>query len=84
METAFVQGGALTRAKSLLSNDRRQNVASFNDRLAEFIADRNGEVSGIPGKPAIRLQQSQLSQGRRANSMRRLKSEIRSGRRMMQ
>jgi hypothetical protein len=41
METAFVQGGALTPAPNPVSRmDRRQSVTSFNDRLAEPIADR--------------------------------------------
>jgi len=40
MEAALVQGCTLTRAKSLLSSSRHQNLASFNDRIAEFIADR--------------------------------------------
>lgn len=40
MEAALVQGCTLTRAKSLLSSSRHQNLTSFNDRIAEFIADQ--------------------------------------------
>ena len=35
-----MQGCTLTRAKSILSSDRCQKVASLNDRIAEFIVDR--------------------------------------------
>jgi hypothetical protein len=40
MEAALVQGCTLPRTKSLLSSSRHQKLASFNDRIAEFIADR--------------------------------------------
>ena len=39
MEAALVQGCTLTRAKSTSSN-RRQNLTSLNDRIAEFIVDQ--------------------------------------------
>jgi hypothetical protein len=39
MEAALVQVCTLTRA-TLFSSRRHQNLASFNDRIAEFIADR--------------------------------------------
>ena len=35
-----MQGCTLTRAKSILSSDRCQKVASLNDRIAEFIVHR--------------------------------------------
>ena len=40
MEAALVQGCTLTRAKSHLSSNRRQNLTSLNDRIAEFIVDQ--------------------------------------------
>jgi hypothetical protein len=40
MEAALVQGCTLTRAKSILSSDRCQNLTSLNDRIAEFIVER--------------------------------------------
>jgi hypothetical protein len=40
MEAALVQGCTLTRAKSILSSNRCQNLISLNDRIAEFIVDR--------------------------------------------
>ena len=40
MEAALVQSCTLTRAKSILSSNRCQNLTSLNDRIAEFIVDR--------------------------------------------
>ena len=40
MEAALVQGCTLTRAKSILSSNRCQNLTSLDDRIAEFIVDR--------------------------------------------
>ena len=40
MEAALVQGCTLTRAKSIPSSNRCQNLTSLSDRIAEFIVDR--------------------------------------------
>ena len=40
MEAALVQGCTLTRAKSILSSNRCQNLTSLDDRIAEFIVDQ--------------------------------------------
>jgi len=40
MEAALVQGCTLTRATSILSSNRCQNLTSLDDRIAEFIVDR--------------------------------------------
>ena len=39
METALVQGCTLTRAKSIPSSNRCQNLTSLSHRIAEFIVD---------------------------------------------